>query len=388
MSETAVKSKIEVTSFTDAHCAVVADFFRQVWDPGATQENVRAGRRGAIASNPFQPGQEVPTVLFLQDGKVLGYVSSIPVSLWNGATEQATFWVKGLMVLPEHRNGPIGYYLVKELLKTTPCALSLTVASASRRLFQSLGFHELGMLTNHLRVLRPAAMASRLDLRELGAGRLPNWLLTAFTATQTIGLASAGAVLGNAVLSCFAAIRTPSMRGLELSYPAAWPDAAEIDALWSRMRTSLRCSMVRDSRYLPWRYDIHGTAKYGLAVVRQAGELAALAVLRRPSANGDPRLNGIRLAVISDIVCDLSRPELLHAVLQGCDRLGAHFEADAILCSTSSTALRTVMSRAGYLPAPGNLYFLWREAGGDGRLSNQLSDWWLARGDMNADEVF
>jgi hypothetical protein len=92
--------------------------------------------------------------------------------------------------------------------------------------------------------------------------------------------------------------------------------------------------------------------------------------------------------VISDIVCDLSRPELLHAVLQGCDRLGANFEADAILCSTSSTALRTVMSRAGYLPAPGNLYFLWREAGGDGRLSNQLSDWWLARGDMNADEVF
>ena len=212
MTETAVKPKIEVSFFTDAHCASVAEFFRQVWDPAATEESVRAGRLGAMQSNPFQPGQDIPTVLFLQDGKVLGYVSSIPVSLWNGAGEQPAFWVKGLMVLPEHRNGPIGYYLVKELLKKMPCALSLTVAPASRRLFQSLGFHELGMLTNQLRILRPAAVARRLNLKELGGGRAPNWLLETIAASQRLGLASAGAVLGNAALGCLTAIRTPSLQ--------------------------------------------------------------------------------------------------------------------------------------------------------------------------------
>jgi hypothetical protein len=147
--------------------------------------------------------------------------------------------------------------------------------------------------------------------------------------------------------------------------------------------------MVRDSRYLPWRYDISASGKYGLTAVRRAGELAAIAVVRRPSEQGDSRLNGIRMAVASEVICDLSRPELLHAVLTGCDRLAARFSADAVLCSTSSSELRSVLRRSGYLPAPGNLYFLWRDAAGkESRLSEALSDWWLARGDMNADEVF
>jgi hypothetical protein len=179
------------------------------------------------------------------------------------------------------------------------------------------------------------------------------------------------------------------MQGLEISYPASWPDAAELDGLWNCMRHSLPCSMVRDSRYLPWRYDISASGKYSMAAVRRAGELAAIAVVRRPSEQSDPRLNGIRMAVASEVICDLSRPELLHAALTGCDRLAARFSADAVLCSTSSGALRSAMPRAGYLPAPGNLYFLWRDAAGkESRLSEALSDWWLMRGDMNADEVF
>jgi len=388
MTETAVKPKIEVTSFTEAHCAAVAEFFRKVWDPRATEESVRSGRHATIQSNPFQPGQEVPTILFLQNGIVLGYVSSIPVSLWNGGEEQPAFWVKGLMVLPEHRSGPVGYYLLQELLKRTPLALSLTVAPATRRLFQSLGFRELGMLTNHLRLLHPAAVARRLNLEQLGAGRLPNWLLKSMAAAQQIGLASAGAVAGCVVLNGFSVVRSRSTHGLEISFPEVWPDAAELNALWAQMRGSVLCGVVRDSRYLPWRYDISPSGKYSIAAARQRGKLVGLAVVRRPGEESDPRLNGIRVAVISEVLCVHFRPELLCAVLRSADILGAQSNADAILCSTSSDALRSAMRRAGFLRVPENLYFLWRASDAARRLSPELTNWWLTRGDMNADEVF
>jgi hypothetical protein len=37
---------------------------------------------------------------------------------------------------------------------------------------------------------------------------------------------------------------------------------------------------------------------------------------------------------------------------------------------------------------PGNVHFLVREPAGDGATGPGLADWWITRGDSEADEVF
>src|SRR5262245_38205251 len=155
--------RVEVVQAGEQHMEIVAEFFRAVWDRQATADGVRAARRHDAAANPGALGEEAPTFLVLLDGRVVGFVSTIPFLLWNGVDERQAYWIKGLMVLPEHRNGPIGFMVLKEALRYLPCATSLTVASASRRLFEALGFRNLGLLRNYLRLLRPVRVAARVD---------------------------------------------------------------------------------------------------------------------------------------------------------------------------------------------------------------------------------
>ena len=79
--------------------------------------------------------------------------------------------MKGFMVLPEHRNGPIGYLVLKEAVRRLGIAAVLTVADPSRRLFEAMGFRNLGMLSNQILPLRPARIAASIDAEALGKSR-------------------------------------------------------------------------------------------------------------------------------------------------------------------------------------------------------------------------
>src|SRR5213593_994324 len=131
-------SGVDIVRADDRHAPALAEFYRAVWDPSATPEAVRRARATAAAQNPVTPGEEVPTFLFLQRGRVLGHVTTIPVRLHAAGTSRPGHWVKGLMVVPEHRNGPVGMLLLKEAVRQLDLAMAMVVQPAPRRLFQAL----------------------------------------------------------------------------------------------------------------------------------------------------------------------------------------------------------------------------------------------------------
>jgi hypothetical protein len=58
---------------------------------------------------------------------------------------------------------------------------------------------------------------------------------------------------------------------------------ADVDALWERMSGELRLALVRDARYLNWRYATHPDLRYGLYECRErsSGALRGLCVYTR-----------------------------------------------------------------------------------------------------------
>src|SRR5439155_18094383 len=158
---------IEVMLATDEHAGLIATFYREAWGQATTAESVLSARRQAAAENVVAPGEAPPTAIVLEGSRVIGYCGSIPQRLWDGVAEHPAYWVKGLMVLPEYRGGPIGFLVVKELAKQLPRATILVVAPAARRLFSALGWTDLGAVANFVRLLRPARAARRLDVAEL-----------------------------------------------------------------------------------------------------------------------------------------------------------------------------------------------------------------------------
>jgi GNAT superfamily N-acetyltransferase len=385
MSEGARKASVEVVPLADAHADTLAAFFRAVhWDSDATPDSVRRVRRSTVEDNPFFPGEEAPTILFLVDGRAVGYVASTPILIWSDGRERRAEWVKGLMVLPEYRNGPIGFLLVKELLHQLACPLSLAVTNPTRRLLEAFGLTNVGLLPNYLRLLDPGSVLKKLDPQALGPS-LPSWIIRAIQFAQKTGLAALGGACVGGGIGLKVILTSLGTRSLEVSSSDTLPESSQLDRLWEMARRNIAVAPVRDGRYFPWRYGkFQG---YRAVMVHEKDELVGIALVRAPRDGGDPRLHGIRVALLAELLFPPERPDVAAAALQGAQGVARALEAEALLSSASHSAVRTALARQGYLPIPGNLRFFFADSGHYG-LPRDLANWWLTRGDNNADQLF
>ncbi|MGH7658059.1 MAG: GNAT family N-acetyltransferase [Gemmatimonadales bacterium] len=380
----APRQTVEVVRAGPEHAGAMAEFFRATWSPGSTAERVLQSRAEEARSNPGGGGEEPPTFLWLADGKVLGYVSTIPGRIRTASGEHRAHWMKGLMVLPEHRNGPIGFMVLKEAVRSLGCTLSIAAAAPALRLFKALGFQDLGPIPNRLRVLEPGRLFAELDVERLGLRGLPIWVPDAVNIARGFGVSALVGFYGKTLTGGWQLFSRHRGRRLETG-SLATPE--EFDALWKALEGSIAGSPVRDSAYLGWRYDWSEGGEYRLATVREGERLAGFAVIREPRKAGDPRLAGIRLAVLSEFVFDPAAPGSGDALLRAVDRTARNLEADAILCSATHSKALPVLHRRGYLKIPGNIHLLQRDPGGECALPETLGDWWVTRGDGDADEA-
>ncbi|MGH7664212.1 MAG: GNAT family N-acetyltransferase [Gemmatimonadaceae bacterium] len=374
-----------VVRVEDHHAALLAEFFRRVWDPGATVAGVLAARRAAAAENPIRRGEDVPTFVFLKDGRVVGHVGTLPIRVWNSGIERPAHWVKGLMVLPEQRNGPVGFLLLREAVRHLGDAMALVVQPAPRRLFQALGFADLGVLPNYLRVLRPAALMRRLDLAALGLTGLPRWLPRLVRSLQRTGMAGLAGALGGGAMGLWAR----AAGGAEPVVTPAALDGREVDDLWRRVRGSVSAAPVRDARHVGTLQARGGEGAYVSLSVRGRSALEGYAIVRRPHELDDGRLRGIRMATLSDVLFPPHMSGVGLALIAGAEEIARGMGADALVCSASHAALRPLLRRRAFAPIPGNVHVLFRPNALDTSAPpSALDGWWLLRGDSAADEVF
>ncbi|HEY8509801.1 MAG TPA: GNAT family N-acetyltransferase [Steroidobacteraceae bacterium] len=382
------RARLEIVLAEDEHAELIAAFIRQVWDPHATAESVLAARRADAEANVAEPGLAPPTAIAIQGERVLGYVTTLPIRFWDGEHERPAYWIKGLMVLPEFRGGPVGFSIMKKLVERVPLSGGLAVAAPARRLFEALGYKDLGAVPNWIRPLRPGRMLREIDLAALGPA-LPKSAAHVLQFSRKTGLAAiAGSVAGNGLRLAAAAGRL-SARALKAAVfdPAAKP--ASIDSLWRTVRASLRSSVVRDAAYLLNRYARDAMGTYAWIGVKEKGELKGLLVLRKPGDVTDARLGATRVAVVADALYPPTRPELALALLGEAERVARSWDADAILAMTSAASLGTALRRQCYVRLSGNVHLLLRQPKDEARtLSTALDEWWLTRGDGNADEMF
>ncbi len=370
----------------DDSAAALAAFYSTAWGQDVTAETIRRNREAAAASNPITPGEAPPTFIFLKGGEALGHLGTIPVRVWSGGSEHPAYWFKGLWVLPAHQNGPIGFLVLKEATRQLGLAMALVVEQAARRLFTAHGFMDLGAIPNHMRLLDPTRVLRAVDLGTVGLSSIPRPLQPLFRAAQQRPLAdiAGGAFRGAAGLWTRA-------RGRGGRFAVEQPASlvpAELDDLWSRARQSIAASIVRNGEYLSWRYGDRHAQSYLPVALRSSQRVEGLAVVRKPSASGDPRLRGIRVAVLSELVASADRPDILLALLAAAEAAARGAGADALLATASHASLAPLLRRRAYVPVAGNVHFMARTPAAGPALPRALDAWWLTRGDSDADEAF
>lgn len=381
-------SHLEIVPAEDCHAEVVAEFIRQVWTSTATAQSVLAGWRDGGAKNLAEPGVTPPTWIALKSGRCLGYVTTIPMRLWNGSEEAPAYWIKGLMVLPEFRGGPIGFLLLKAAAARLPLSGGLAVAPPARRLFEALGYRDLGPIPNYVQPIAPHRILSRLDGSGAGFSSLPRWATSVFRMARSTGLATAGGWTAGVALRATAAARRLSALGISARLCTANQVADRLDELWQSLRTGFSATAARSAPALLQHYA-GGESPYVWVSASSQGRLSGVAVLRRPRPEGDERLHGLRVAILSEMLYPPARPGAGLALLGAAADAARELGAEAILASASAPELQQLLKRQWYVPLAGNVHFLFRDKTGKSPgYPGKLAEWWLTRGDGSADDSF
>jgi GNAT superfamily N-acetyltransferase len=379
------RAHIEVTRVGEDHAEPLADFFRAVWSPDVQAADVLADRAVAAAANPVERGADIPAFAFLSDGKVLGYIGTLPTRLWNGTAEHPAHWFKGFMVRPEFRGGPVGHAVLKEAVRQLDLTAVMTVALPSRRLFTSLGFRDHGAIANYVTLVRPGRVLRALDLEALGFSAVTPLARRTLDLAQRSGLPAVAGVFGGAALGLW---RATVGRSGGVATVEEMPSPSELDDLWKSVRPGLAAGAVRDSTYIRWRYGASQGDRYAVIAARTGGRLAGIAAVRRPREKGDSRLRGIRVATLSDVLFPKARRNVALALLAAAERTARDMDADAMLCTASHPSVTSALRRRAYVKLPGNIHFLVRDSNDAHAMPGSLADWWVTRGDANSDEVF
>jgi hypothetical protein len=381
VTESSSSGKVEIVLGTEEHATLTQAFFREVWPSDTEAPTRREPSTGGVVSE--RAPVRSPSSLAILDDRVIGYLGTIPLRFWNGHVEQSGYWFKGFMVLPEFRNGPIGYALVKELSRHVPIAFVITVQPASWRLFKAIGLTHLGALENRLRLLRPARVFRKIDFDRLGMTGTSRRISTAVKLAQRIGVAGVGGMFVGAALGAWSMLRGSKGRGIRTAVVGRI-DPAEYDDLWSRCSQGFQFAQVRDGEYVQRRFLSDDA--YILIEARDGATLVGFGAVRRPRSGGDERLAGLVIAPLSDVLTPLDRCDVSLAILACAERTARSLGADALTCSASHPFLLSALSARAYLRIPPTLQFLARV--GKGESVGSISDWWLLRADGNADEGF
>lgn len=368
----AASNKIELRRVAPEHLPMVAAFYRAAWHDGDDESTTQS----ALRSEWFE---RAPAVIAIQGDRIVGYLGTLPMRLWKDGREVDAHWFKGFMVLPEFRNGPIGFALVREAMKHVNDVAVLTVQPASWRLFQAAGLTLVGAVPNYLRLLRPARVAQTLDLARVPLGRIPSWAISGGRLAQRIGIAGLGGALAGIGASTAAAIRGA---GDAVTIGGLDDAGAEIDGTWNRMRGSTRFAQARTAEYVRERYT--DAALFRRSYVKGTAG-AAFTMVRRPRAGGDERLSGLSVAVLSDLIAPLDQPGLILSAVSRAEDDARALSADALMCSASHPSLAPLLKRRSWITIPPNLQFLARI---NDAAPSVLADWWLTRADGNSDEGF
>ena len=371
--------------------AAAQRFFARTWGeqraPDSEQAASEIVRDLENCEFPFPHLAPAPAIGVFNQEEIVGYLGSIPTGFWDGRQEVDAYWIKGFMVEPSYRNGPLGYQLAKMMRDVTGLAGILVVASAARRLFEAVGFRDLGAIPNLVIPINSRRLLELADPDRLGlksASRLQRMVLR--VARGRIA-ARIGGTLIDLTLSALAGAKRVASRDVEAHVESTPPPKEEIDQLWRRMRESLDFCPTRSGAYIHWRYVGDGSGRYRFVHVRRGAQLVGLVVVRLPERLDDPRLAGLKVALMVDLMVDVRDRSAGTAALLAARRWARLPNCDAALLTLPQLHLRRVARGIGFIRVPGNIHFLIRAPRDTCVVPNTLDNAWVTRGDAWGDDI-
>lgn len=320
--------------------------------------------RWLTEGNPFR-GEQPSYYLLTQGERIVGMHGHMPLVFSVQGRRAMGYLAHDDLLAKAYRGKGLGKILLRGVAEqTTEFAGALWFNEPNRRLYLKSGWLPVPGLYPYLKILDPAPF-----IRQRVAGRIPQTALSLLAQSA------------NRVRESF---RANIPRRLEI-VPVMRFDERFDEFFW-RVSPAFGLMIVRDHRYLNWKFVEHPFSNYRrYAALNSEGSLCGYAVLMRAQTGG--RLRGR----ILDILADPREPEAFDGLLNRCltDFKRSGVDSVEIMC-TYPPFVRQIR-RAGFLRARAPEPFMvskW-EPQFERSFVSSVDNWYLSfsDGDGNAWEV-
>jgi Acetyltransferase (GNAT) domain len=275
-------------------------------------------------ANPFNREAD-PYVLLLQDGdELIGMLGGLPLRVVVGGREHWLSHSCDWVLHPRHRDRGVARRLPLQHRADLQLHFSWTNELSYRRsrAFSNTRFERLTPLVKPLDAGYALQQVSRLGVVHYVAALLARGGRTLLRHRQ-------------------AATATPGVTVGEID-----SFDQRFDALWQRVRGDHLVAIVRDQRYLTWRFVRRPDARYTILAATRAGEVSGYLVLRLTDRGGVQR--GY---LVDFLVEGRSLPTFSLLVEHAVERLRGE-GAKAVSCRVISAPYRRRLYRHGFWPMP------------------------------------
>jgi len=268
--------------------------------------------------------------------EIAGHFGVMPVSLNVKNRVYPAAWGTNMMTLAKWRNTGVASLLFNTAMEGVreKAALFLLAGATNPiafKIYQRLGFSNLGTIPKYVRVLKCTKVFKRLLKSDLLGG------IAAFLCQPLLWIFYVPSWV----------VRRSSVRDIRMQEISRFD--LSFDALWDRVLTLFPIVVKRDSKSLNWRFvdQPHGTYKIFKAEDRESGELKGYVVLREGESHG------LRIGMVTDI---FASPEDSKTVISLLDFVIRYFEdrkdIDLIQCGILSKPFERILKKTGFRKLP------------------------------------
>ena len=303
-----------------------------------------------------QPAHSPAIWVARRDGRIVGQIGGMPVSLWWGDRELRASWGIDYFVSPDAEGLGDSIALLRAWMTSVDVALAFGLAPASYLICKRFGFRDLGHVPLFQAVLDPGAVVRK------------RW--------GRIARVIAAPALGPARRL----IRRRSTRApAAVEVNPAGEIGREYNVLWERTRGGFAMCARRDARYVRWRYQTAPHKQYAIVEARRDGVLTGFLVSRHED------YHGLRLGWIVDLFAGSEDRETREALLAAA--MKAFFEAGVARVQAFCThrGLADDLVRFGFFKAASPARLLVRVNGVSELRGQGVDTWHVVFGDADAD---
>jgi hypothetical protein len=359
----------------------ISDFVAEAYGDQAAYKG-RARWQWQFVDNPFREGSAFPPPVWIacDRDRVIGQVAVQEGALQVKGRKLRAGWIVDVMILPEYRGRRLGHRLHDAVAAENDILVTLTMASATRRIVERAGAITLGKVNRYSRWLRlsDGALERYVKYHAARGGRISRVVGVAFDRLRLNQLAPR---LVNPMLALADITRRDHPAATDLEIVEVDVFGADIDDLWERTRHEYPAIFARDRSYLNWRFVTVPQLDYRKFVARRSGRAVGLVVTRRCTPVELP------FGIIAELYGSRHDSAVLAALLRhAIAQFGG--EVASIQIATSIPEIDQIVKRQAFLKRSATEpTVVCRNPEIGAELLTLKDDWFFSKGDHDWDQI-